>query len=129
LYDKINQVIKDQLTARGKLFTMIDFYVDALVLSETGGCPMMNFGVEADDTDLVMRQRVSEAIRASQARIGRIVSQGITTGEFKAIVDADSFGIKMFNLLEGTVLSSRVFNNKDQMNLMADILKKEIEAF
>jgi TetR/AcrR family transcriptional repressor of nem operon len=129
LYNKINVVIKDQATAKGKLFTMIDFYVDALVLSETGGCPMLNFGIEADDTDPIMRQRVGEAITASQARISRIIAHGITAGDFKASIDADSFSIKMFNLLEGTILASRVFNNKDQMNLVADILKKEIEAF
>jgi TetR/AcrR family transcriptional repressor of nem operon len=129
LYDKINLAIKDQDTAKGKLFAMIDFYVDVLVLNERGGCPMLNFGIEADDTDPVMRQRVGEQIRISQARISRIITEGITAGDFKTVVDAETFAIKMFNLLEGTIFTCRVFNSKDQMKLMADILKKEIEAF
>lgn len=129
LYDKINAVIKDKVKPKDKLFAMIDYYVDTLALSEAGGCPIQNFGIEADDTDPVMKQRVGEQIRVSQSRISSIVSQGIADGDFKATIDADTFGIKMFNLLEGTVLACRVFSNNDQMSLMADILKKEIEAF
>jgi len=51
------------------------------------------------------------------------VADGVKTGEFRGSVDAGQFGIKMFNLLEGTILACRVLHSKAQMKMLADMLK------
>ena len=98
-------------------------------MSETGGCPLLNFGVESDDTDPVLKSRVAKGIKTIQALMSSMVTEGITADEFLPSVNADQFGMKLFNLLEGTILSCRVFGNKQQMKSITDILRSEIEGF
>jgi len=129
LSNAINNAIKDQPTATGRLNALLDFYTDRLALSPTGGCPLMNFGVEADDTDTSLSEQVGKGISAIQQQISRIVQEGIKTGEFKSSVNPELFGIKTFNLLEGTILACRVMKNKAQMRSVTRLLKEEIASF
>jgi len=129
LSNAINNAIKDQTTATGRLNALLNFYTDRLALSPTGGCPLMNFGVEADDTDTSLSEQVGKGISAIQQQISRIVQEGIKTGEFKSSVNPDLFGIKTFNLLEGTILACRVMKNKAQMKSVTRLLKEEIASF
>ncbi|HTI90768.1 MAG TPA: TetR/AcrR family transcriptional regulator [Puia sp.] len=129
LFDSINAAIKDKRTATDKLIALLDHYYDRLVMAKQGGCPLLNFGVEADDTDPLLRDRVGKGIKVIQDQIGRIVADGIGTGEYRSSVDAGKFGIKMFNLLEGTILACRVLRSKGQMKLLAEMLKIEIQGF
>jgi AcrR family transcriptional regulator len=125
----INDTVKNKITAKEKLFAVLDLYHDRLVLIDNGGCPLLNFGAETDDTDQIIKSRVSLAIKSMQNTFGQIVLDGITGGEFKPDIDAHVFGIRMFNTLEGSILTSRVFNDKEQMKMITDIFKNEIETF
>jgi TetR/AcrR family transcriptional repressor of nem operon len=125
----IKTVLEGQSAATDKLFALLDLYHDRLAMEKNGGCPLLNFGTEADDTDPVLKEEVAKGIKAIQDMISQTVQDGIHTGEFQAAVDADTFGIKMFNLLEGSILACRVMNNKQQMKMMTDLLKIEINGF
>ncbi len=129
LFNSISSVIADKVTATDKLYALLDQYHERLVMAKNGGCPLLNFGVESDDTDPVIRDRVGKGIKMVQDEVRRIVAEGIRAGEFRDSVDAGQFGIKMFNLLEGTMLACRVLHSKAQMKLITDMLKKEIEGF
>lgn len=129
LSTSIDTELSSRSSAKDKLITLLNFYHDKLVLNERGGCPMLNFGTDADDTNPVLKQRVAEAITASQARIQRILEQGLKDGEFKQVIDVKAFAVKMFTMLEGAILTSRVFNHKHQMKIVIDFLKSDIEAF
>jgi TetR/AcrR family transcriptional repressor of nem operon len=125
----IEIALQSATTAKGKLFAMLHHYRHTLTLTNKGGCPILNFGAEADDTNPVIKQKVAGAIRSSQARISELVSAGIKTGEFNTSVDAETFGVKMFTMLEGAILASRVLNSSRQMEIVTDLLQAEIEAF
>ena len=114
-------------TAKGKLFAFADLYSDPFNPPVVGGCPMMNFGMEADDTNPVIREKVNKRVQASPKFLERIVEQGIKDGEFKKSWDAKEFGVKMFAMIEGGVFISRVSGNKEQMNILINVIKKEIE--
>jgi TetR/AcrR family transcriptional repressor of nem operon len=115
-------------TARKKLFAILDFYSDNLATSETGGCPMLNFGTEADDTNHELRQRVAKAIKKSQHRMARAVEEGQAAGEFNKRTDASLFAVKMFTMIEGAIFASRVTGNRGTMKSVVDILKREIDT-
>lgn len=129
LLDRIAAAIAYKSSAKGKLYAILDLYHDHLVLDEKGGCPLLNFGAEADDTNLVLRNRVARGIKEMQDNFSRVVAEGIRSGEFEKRVNPDEFGVKMFNLLEGAILSSRVMNDKHQMKLVSKMLKNEITTF
>ena len=127
LTEKTLATMSKHKTAKGKLFAFTDLYSDPFNPPLVGGCPMLNFGMEADDTNPVIKQKVNKRLQASPKMLTRIIEQGITDGEFKKSWNAIEFGIKMFAMIEGGVLFSRVSGNKEHMNVLINVIKKEIE--
>ena len=116
-------------TYREKLFAFIDYYPSTLKQGEYYGCPMLNFGVEADDTNPVMKQKVAKAINATEDLITKLVRQGMEAGEFKKDVDAETFGVRAFAMIEGGMWIARIQNSNKQILMINHMLKKEIEQF
>jgi len=123
----INQSIEGKTTAKDKLFALLDFYAERLITNDRGGCPILNFGTEVDDTNPVIKQKVKESINYSQNRIYKIVKQGIEDGEFKESLDAQLFALKTFAMVEGGILISRVQSSNEHIKLITDMIKFEIE--
>jgi TetR/AcrR family transcriptional repressor of nem operon len=115
-------------TAKNKLFAFLDFLNDPVNHPIKGGCPMLNFGMEADDTSPVIREKVHIAMNAAQQDIAAIIKKGITDGEFNLGWDADEYAIKIFAMLEGGVLMSRVHQDSMSMKVLIHIIKREVEA-
>ena len=63
----------------------------------------------------------------SQSRIARLVHEGKVNEEFKRTFDADIFAIRMFTLIEGAIMISRIQGNDRQIKLITDMLKAEIQ--
>lgn len=124
----LDKATAGKLTAKEKLFALLDYYHDTLTTSQSGGCPLLNFGTEADDTNPDLRQQVAKAIKKSQQRMMKLVEEGIANGEFHKKTNTELFAIKMFAMIEGAIFTSRVMNNKTPMKAVVDILKNEIEA-
>ena len=49
----LDKAAAGKTTAREKLLAILDYYHNNLASSEIGGCPLLNFGTEADDTNPV----------------------------------------------------------------------------
>jgi len=114
-------------TAKLKLFGILDFLSDPLNPPVAGGCPMMNFGMEADDTSPVIRDKVCKIIVDVQKFFANTVWEGIAAGEFKPEWHASTFATKAYAMIEGGILILRVSGHNIQMNLLINILKAEIE--
>ncbi|MBT1705755.1 TetR/AcrR family transcriptional regulator [Chryseosolibacter indicus] len=125
----LEAAIATKTTAREKLFALLDYYADGVGPSEMGGCPLLNFGIEADDTNPALKQRVAKAIKRSQQRMAKLIEEGQASGEFNKKIDAGLFALKMFTMIEGAIFSSRVTNNRTIMKTITDILKNEIDSF
>lgn len=124
---KAGVVIDQQQTAKGKFFALLDLLNDPVNHPIEGGCPMLNFGTEADDTSPVIREKVHLAMVGLQDNITEILEKGISDKEFRAGWDIKEFTIKVIAMLEGGILMSRVYNNSDSMEVLINILKREIE--
>lgn len=125
--DRTLAAVSNLKTAKLKLFGMLDFLSDPLNPPVAGGCPMMNFGMEADDTSPVIRDKVCKIIFDVQKFIRETVEAGIVAGEFKKEWDAWTFATKTYAMIEGGILISRVSGNNDQMNILVNIMKAEID--
>ncbi|TDE10514.1 TetR/AcrR family transcriptional regulator [Dyadobacter psychrotolerans] len=128
LADKAALSTNIQQTARAKLFAFIDFFSNPLDSPIFGGCPMINFGMEADDTNPVIRKKVNRMIESVQENITAMIEEGKSAGEFETEWDSEEFAVKTFAMLEGGIMISKVSGNKDKMKVIARILKNEIEA-
>jgi TetR/AcrR family transcriptional regulator, transcriptional repressor for nem operon len=124
----LDQAIAGDASARQKLYALLDYY-EGLALSDKGGCPLLNFGMEADDTNPAMRHSVAKAVKNSQARISSVIEQGIKAGEFKKNLDASLTALRMFTMIEGAIFTSRVSKSDGPMKNIVQMLKKEIKSF
>ncbi|MDQ4141846.1 MAG: TetR/AcrR family transcriptional regulator [Bacteroidota bacterium] len=119
--------LSKQKTAKEKLFAYIDTFKDPVNPPLVGGCPLINFGMEADDLDQTIRKKVNALIQNGQAMIGDVIKQGKETGECKASWEPVEFATKMFAMIEGGIMMSRIAGNNKPMQVIAAALKKEIE--
>lgn len=128
LFGKIEQGIQKAKTAKEKLCVYIDLHKAPLDTPVLGGCPLINFGMEADDTNPVVREKVKKKIEKGQKMVEEIITRGIKNGELKSGFNAKEFSIRMFALIEGGIVICRILNSNNQMGTIVKMLKKEIEA-
>ncbi|CAM4387015.1 transcriptional regulator, TetR family [Pedobacter westerhofensis] len=125
--DRTLAAVNTEKNAKLKLFAMLDFLSDPLNPPVAGGCPMMNFGMEADDTSPIIRDKVCKIVVDVQKFIQDTVEEGMEAGLFKKTWNAAAFATKTYAMIEGGILISRVSGNNDKMNILMDMLKAEIE--
>lgn len=129
LSNAIEKSMGNKKTAREKLFAILNLYKGDLASKDSGGCPILNFGTEADDTSPVIKEQVKKAILNSLSLFTDILKEGIASNEFNATIDAGLFALKMFSMIEGGILANRVTGSLDHLNRLTDMLKAEIEQF
>ena len=127
LVGKITAEINRHTSPKEKLIASVAFLSDPLNPPLPGGCPMLNFGMEADDTNPAVLFKIAKVVKALQHTTATIIEQGIAAGVFKKNWDEKVFAIKMFALVEGGIMISRVTGKRDQMKIILKIIKDEIE--
>ena len=125
-YSSIKQKLEEQPTAKLKLFALLEYY-NLRSIANSGGCHMLNFGTEADDTNPAIKQQVKKAMQKIESTIAQLVTLGIDNREFKKNFAATVFAAKAFSMIEGAVFVSRIQNNNRHLLIVIDALKKEIE--
>jgi len=137
MVDHLLQKVSDHTTARlskedtaeAKLLAFLDLYRNPLCTPASGGCPIINFGAESDDTNPVVRQKIKEAIQKSIKMLSSVIQYGIDQHEFSSSVSAEDFATKMFALIEGGIMISRVTGSSRYMISIINSLTGEIEGF
>jgi AcrR family transcriptional regulator len=128
-HDAVTKNINEAVTAIDKLHALLNFYDNRLLAGNMGGCPILNFGTEADDTNPLIKQKVNETINRAKNRFVKIIHDGKQNGEFTADFDGELYALKAFTMLEGAILISKVQNNLQHLHTVVDVLKKEIEQY
>ena len=76
-----------------------------------GGCPLLNTGVDSDNGNPVLRDRVRKALRDWQAMLRTVLEEGMKAGTIRADVDACAAANRIIAGLEGAMLISRIERN------------------
>ncbi|MGD9558569.1 MAG: TetR/AcrR family transcriptional regulator [Mangrovibacterium sp.] len=119
--------MKRHSSAKDKLFAFLDYFKDDRFRAENGGCPLLNFGVEADDTNPKMREEVRSAIEGTQSMLKRLIEKGIEAGEFKPDISPDVMAVKIHIMLEGASLVGRIQNRSDVFDMIVHAIKTELD--
>lgn len=115
------------VNAREKLFSLFDFYLTGSF--PEGGCPILNFGTEADDTHPELRSRVADEMLTQQRRIARLVREGVAEGIFDERMNPALFATRAFAMLEGAILMARVQGSVKPLRTLVRSLKQEVEGY
>ncbi len=125
--NKRDEHLDKYTSAKEKLFAYLDHFKEGKFREEHGGCPVLNFGTESDDTKPEIRERVHQVIQASQKYLENLLMKGITTGEFQSEINARRMALKFYAMLEGTVLISQVSGDNKHLDEIIALIKEEVE--
>ena len=128
---KIRDIIQREMdkkeTMRDKLLVHVSVYENFLQFPfPQGGCPILNTGVEADDTHPILKKKAGDAIESWKDRVKGLVEEGVRSGEFKASADAQRFAVTMIAMIEGAIMIAKVSGKLAYRTIVLDELKKMI---
>ena len=126
---KAYSVISKEKTAVKKLFAFIDLRKNPLVPFIEGGCPILNFGVDSDNTNPTVKKKVKAMIEGSMTLFIDVLKQGIANGELSDELNPEEYCLKVLVMLEGATLVSRVTDSIKPMHTVIKILKSELRSF
>jgi TetR/AcrR family transcriptional repressor of nem operon len=120
-YSKIMQRTRQQIdkaeTYRDKLLVYANVYKTIIRGSvNTGGCPILNTAIEADDTNDLLKAKAAKAVINWERNIAELIEQGIKAGEFKTEVKVKQIALSIVALIEGGVMIAKVTGDPTNMN-------------
>lgn len=127
--EKVREAVLKGKTIKGKLFAFMDFYKNPIETCISGGCPIFNTAVEADDNYPRIKQKVAKVFRSGQEEITALLQEGINNGEFSTHLDPAIFAFKLVAAIEGGIVMCRVMDTIKPMNGLIKSLKTELDQY
>lgn len=122
--EKLSSELSNQSTFKGKILSYLNVYG---TLGASGGCPIQNTAVEADDTHEELRVRAAEAMMRWRSNMIGLLQKGIENKEFKADIDTEKVALTFFAMIEGGILISKTTRNIDYLSKVMDSARIFIE--
>ena len=121
--------INSKTTAKGKLLAYADFYdKSAIEIFPGGGCPIMNTAIEADDTHPELKESSLRALLFWKNSLEKIVSDGISNGEFRSSTNPEEAALAILSMIEGGVMISKLSGKINYMKSIMTTLRYYIES-
>lgn len=127
LADEVRALQNSNPTALGKLQAYITVYRNGLSKPFlAAGCPVVNTGVDADDTHRGLNKKVGNALNSWHRSISAIIHQGIHSGEIREDSDVSAFASLMIALIEGGITLTKISGDGGYLNQSLDHLEQLI---
>ncbi|MFK7787227.1 MAG: TetR/AcrR family transcriptional regulator [Crocinitomicaceae bacterium] len=111
-----------------QLHKLVSFYRNyRKVTVKSGGCPVINIGVDANHDNEVLLGKVREIIARLQNGIVKMIIAGIEVGEIRSDIDAEKYGRYFFTVIEGAVFLMTTTDDERFMHEAMDRLDELIE--
>jgi AcrR family transcriptional regulator len=129
IFDFFGKELKAAPSTRDKLLAYPRGFrkIYPLILSY-GGCPILNTGVEADDTHAVLRKMSVEVLTQWKQSIVALIEKGRNEGVFHSGVDAPGTAEIIISLIEGGSVLSKITGEPSYMQNAVDTAETMIEA-
>jgi AcrR family transcriptional regulator len=130
---KINVIMLTIESPLSKLYAITDFYRNYYKNQiNFGGCPILNVGVDAHNTNPELFKRVKNIALKIQKSITVVIEEGQKSKELKQEINADLYGSRIFSLIEGAVFTSVLLKDDkylmDMMNHLDKMIKTELQS-
>ncbi len=131
--DKIRAILTEIESPLAKLFAITNFFRNYYKHNiNIGGCPIINVGIDANNTNPELFERVQYVVSKLQTSIAKTIATGIEQGEIKNTIDAKKYGGRIYSMIEGAVFTSNIMKNDanllDMMNHVDKMIQTEMQA-
>lgn len=116
-----------------KLFLITDFYRNYYSFSkQLGGCPVLNIGVDANNSNSLLLKKVRDLIQIIQDQLCSVIEKGIEIGEISTQINAMQYAKRIDTIIQGAIFMTYTMNDEvylnDSMDLVDQIIEKELKA-
>ncbi len=131
--DKIRAILTDIESPLAKLFAITNFFRNYYKHNiNIGGCPILNVGVDANNTNPELFRRVQYVVKKLKNSISKTIADGMEQGEVKKTINAEKYGGRIYSMIEGAVFTSNILQNDsnllDMMNHVDKMIQTEMQA-
>ena len=100
-----------------KLYLIVDFYKDYYSVSKTfGGCPVLNVGVDANNQNSDLLEKVRLVIERIQDQVATIIENGIEVGEISTEINAMQYAKRIDTMIQGAIFMTYTMDDDFYMN-------------
>ena len=115
-----------------KLHLITDFYRNYYPFSkQLGGCPVLNIGVDANNSNSDLLDKVRETIQRIQDKLCSIIENGIEAREISPEINAMQYAKRIDTIIQGAIFMTYTMNDefymKDTMDHIDHIISKELK--
>ncbi|MCV9387223.1 TetR/AcrR family transcriptional regulator [Reichenbachiella ulvae] len=115
------EAINSQQTGVAKLRALTDFYRNYYDhVSEYGGCPVLNVGIDSLNHNHALYNRVVSVIGKMTKGIQEVIEQAQSEGSIKGELDARSYASKIYAQIQGSIFMAVVCKSNENMKNMMD---------
>ncbi len=116
-----------------KLFLITDFYRNYYGYSkQLGGCPVLNIGVDSNNQNTLLLEKVRQVIERIQDQVATIIEDGIEVGEISTEVNAMHFAKRLDTMIQGAIFMTYTMDDdfymKDTMDAIDQLIHNEIKT-
>ncbi|NVM65382.1 AcrR family transcriptional regulator [Mucilaginibacter sp. SG538B] len=129
LNDRRNNTVSKHKTAIAKINAALDNSKNPLKSYIEGGCPIVNFSTETDDTNPAIKKKLKDMVDTAITTYANIIQEGIDNRELSNAINPVEFATRMMLSIEGGNAICRVLNSTKPMQIMIKSLKTELASY
>ncbi|HTC00635.1 MAG TPA: TetR/AcrR family transcriptional regulator [Ferruginibacter sp.] len=130
---QVGNIISDEMNKKesiqDKLLVYVTVYSNCLKQTfPTGGCPILNTAVEADDTHPELRKKAMSAILSWKHKITNLIEKGIENKEFNAAIDSEEIALTIIAMIEGGTMLAKLTGKYDHRKSVMKSVERLIKG-
>ena len=130
--NKIRLIFEEIDCPLEKLQALTDFYRSYNKQTiELGGCPVLNVGIDSNNTNPELFERVKDLARKLTNSISSIIQEGKNKGVIKPEINSELYGGRIFSFIEGSIFTSVLLKDDkyliDMMDHIDEMINNELK--
>lgn len=130
LLSEVESHIDKGNTPLEKLFMLTDFYRNYYDFSkEIGGCPILNVGVDSNNQNPLLAEKVKQVIDRLQVYIENLINEGKEAGQIKKTIISKTYAKRFYSLLQGAVFMSQIMKDNTYVADAANVINDTMNMY
>ena len=128
LTKNIGEVIANETSSARGLLAYANYYSrNWQRIFKSGGCPMLNAAVEADDNLPYLKDYVRTNVKRFIGLLKKTIEKGQANMELRQNADAEEYATLIYSIVEGNILLAKTMNDPKYFKLASNRIKRIIE--